>query len=368
MRELIENVKRRFKELSDQLTDPQLLKERSVYTQISKEIAELRHVIQKVDEYERAQHDLDEAKKIIEESEDQELIHLAHSEKQSLEASMPRLEREILSLLVPKDEDELKNTILEIRAGTGGEEAALFVADLFRLYSKYIERKGWKVDVMNTHPSELGGFKEIVFLVEGKGAYGDLKYESGVHRVQRVPVTEASGRIHTSTATVAVLPEAEEVKVDIRPEDLRVEVFRASGPGGQHVNVTDSAVRITHLPTSIVVTCQDERSQHKNKAKAMKILRARLLDAKKREREHEIARKRRVQVGTGERSEKIRTYNFPQKRVTDHRINRSWHSLETILDGDFAPIVDELRSDEEQERIEELIEKLSDSQSPETRD
>lgn len=362
MRDLIEKVKQKFRRLNDELMDPKLLEDRNIYMQKSKEIAELRDVIRRIDEYERFQHDFDEAKKIIRESEDEELVLLARSEKQSIEERIPQLEKEILALLVPRDEDESKNTILEIRAGAGGDEAALFVGDLFRMYSKYIEKKGWKLDVMNSHPSGLGGFKEIIFLVEGKGAYGDLKYESGVHRVQRVPVTEASGRIHTSTVTVAVLPEAEEVKVDVRPEDLRIEVFRASGPGGQHVNVTDSAVRITYLPASIVVTCQDERSQHKNKAKAMKILRARLLDAKKREKQREIAQKRRLQVGTGERSEKIRTYNFPQRRVTDHRINRSWHILEEILDGDFTSIIDELRNDERKGQMRDLVEELSDSE------
>ncbi|KPJ60391.1 MAG: peptide chain release factor 1 [Latescibacteria bacterium DG_63] len=358
MRNLIGEVKRKFKVLNEQLNDPKVLEDRSMYTRISREIAELREVMQKIDRYERLREDLDEAEKIISESEDQDLIQLARSEKESLEEKIPELEKEILTLLVPKDEDELKNTILEIRAGTGGEEAALFVGDLYRMYSRYIEKRGWKLDVMNSHASERGGFKEIIFLVEGKGAYGDLKYESGVHRVQRVPVTEASGRIHTSTATVAVLPEAEEVKVSIRPEDLKIEAFRASGPGGQHVNVTDSAVRITHLPTEIVVTCQDERSQYKNKTKAMKILRARLLEKSKREHEREIARKRKLQVGTGERSEKIRTYNFPQRRVTDHRINRSWHFLEGILHGDLSSVIAELRNAERQERTKELMETL----------
>jgi peptide chain release factor 1 len=359
MRDLIERVKEKFDKLNEELMDPAVLEDKNIYMQKSKEIAELREVMRRIDEYERLRHDLDEAEKIIEESEDQELVQLARAEQQSIEEKAPRLEKEILELLVPRDEDESKNTILEIRAGAGGEEASLFVGDLFRMYSKYIEKRGWKLDLMNSHPSELGGFKEIIFLVEGKGAYGELKYESGVHRVQRVPVTEASGRIHTSTVTVAVLPEAEEVKVDVRPEDLKIEVFRASGPGGQHVNVTDSAVRITYLPTSMVVTCQDERSQHKNKAKAMKILRARLFDAKKREKQKEIARKRRLQVGTGERSEKIRTYNFPQRRVTDHRIGRSWHTLEEILDGNFGSIVGELRRNDREAQMKELAEELS---------
>lgn len=254
-------------------------------------------------------------------------------------------------MLLPKDPKDNRNTIVEIRAGTGGEEAALFAADLYRMYVKYAERQEWKVDVMNSNPTGMGGFKEIIFLVEGDDAYGKLKYESGVHRVQRVPVTEASGRIHTSAASVAVLPEAEDVEVDIRPEDLKVDVFRSSGPGGQSVNTTDSAVRITHLPTNTVVTCQDEKSQLKNKNKALKVLKARLLDKAMAEQTAQIARDRKSMVGSGDRSEKIRTYNFPQGRVTDHRIGLTLYRLEDILVGEIDEFVEVLKKKEQEERL-----------------
>jgi len=243
---------------------------------------------------------------------------------------------------------------VEIRAGTGGEEAALFVADLFRMYSHYAERNGWKVEVMSSNPTELGGFKEIIFAVEGKGAYSKFKFESGVHRVQRVPVTEAGGRIHTSTATVAVLPEADEVDVEIRPEDIRVDVYRSSGPGGQSVNTTDSAVRVTHIPTGMVVTCQDEKSQHKNKAKALRILRSRLLEMERESQKEEIDQERRVQIGSGERSERIRTYNFPQNRVTDHRINLTLYHLESVLEGELDEIIEALAAEEKMRTLEKV--------------
>lgn len=243
---------------------------------------------------------------------------------------------------------------MEIRAGTGGEEAALFVADLFRMYSHYAERNGWKVEVMSSNPTELGGFKEIIFAVEGKGAYSKFKFESGVHRVQRVPVTEAGGRIHTSTATVAVLPEADEVDVEIRPEDIRVDVYRSSGPGGQSVNTTDSAVRVTHIPTGMVVTCQDEKSQHKNKAKALRILRSRLLEMERESQKEEIDQERRIQIGSGERSERIRTYNFPQNRVTDHRINLTLYHLESVLEGELDEIIEALAAEEKMRTLEKV--------------
>ena len=243
---------------------------------------------------------------------------------------------------------------MEIRAGTGGEEAALFVADLFRMYSHYAERNGWIVEVMSSNPTELGGFKEIIFAVEGKGAYSKFKFESGVHRVQRVPVTEAGGRIHTSTATVAVLPEADEVDVEIRPEDIRVDVYRSSGPGGQSVNTTDSAVRVTHIPTGMVVTCQDEKSQHKNKAKALRILRSRLLEMERESQKEEIDQERRIQIGSGERSERIRTYNFPQNRVTDHRINLTLYHLESVLEGELDEIIEALAAEEKMRTLEKV--------------
>ena len=275
---------------------------------------------------------------------DEEMRELAKSELQALKERQTALEQEIRVLLLPKDPRDEKNTFLEIRAGTGGEEAALFAASLFRMYAKYAEMNRWRVEVMSQNPTGLGGFKEIIALVEGKGVYSRLKYESGVHRVQRVPVTEASGRIHTSAVTVAVLPEADEVEVEINPNDLRIDVYRSSGPGGQSVNTTDSAVRITHLPTGMVVTCQDEKSQHKNKAKALKVLRARLLDQLIEERRSEISEERKSQVGSGDRSERVRTYNFPQNRLTDHRLGLTLYRLDGILEGDLGEVIDALNT------------------------
>jgi peptide chain release factor 1 len=270
---------------------------------------------------------------------------------EGLAGARERLEAELKELLVPRDPDDLKNTIVEVRAGTGGDEAALFAADLFRMYSRYAEDHRWKMDVLSSSPTGVGGYKEIIFLVEGKGSYGRFKYESGVHRVQRIPVTEASGRIHTSAVTVAILPEADEIDVGIKPEEIRVDVFRSSGPGGQSVNTTDSAVRVTHIPTGLVVTCQDEKSQHKNKAKALKVLRSRLLDKAKAEQDQERSRNRKQQVGTGDRSEKIRTYNFPQSRVTDHRIGLSLHKLEQVLNGDIDELVNALAQSDSEARL-----------------
>ncbi|MEI6157553.1 MAG: peptide chain release factor 1, partial [Atribacterota bacterium] len=264
------------------------------------------------------------------------------------------LEEEIKFLLIPRDPNDNRNTLMEIRAGTGGEEAALFVSDLFRMYSRYAETQSWKVEIMSSSPTELGGMKEIIFAIEGKNAYSKFKYESGVHRVQRVPITEAGGRIHTSTATVAVLPEADEVEVNIRSEDIRVDVYRSTGHGGQSVNTTDSAVRLTHLATGLVVTCQDEKSQHKNKAKALRILRARLLEREQKKQKDEIDRDRKSQIGSGERSERIRTYNYPQNRMTDHRINLTLYRLDTILEGDLEEIIESLASDEKARILEKV--------------
>ncbi|MFS8544492.1 MAG: peptide chain release factor 1, partial [Limnochordales bacterium] len=288
----------------------------------------------------------------LEEKLDPEMRELAREELARLSQREAELEKELRVLLLPKDPNDEKNIIVEIRAGAGGEEAALFAADLFRMYSRYAENRGWRVEMMSASPTELGGFKEVIFMVHGKNAYSRLKYESGVHRVQRVPTTEASGRIHTSTATVAVLPEAEEVDVEIRPEDLRIDVFRSGGHGGQSVNTTDSAVRITHLPTGIVVTCQDERSQLQNREKAMRVLRARLLDMKRREQEEELAAARRSQVGTGERSERIRTYNFPQGRMTDHRIGLTLYKLDAVLQGELDEVIDALVMADQAEQLE----------------
>jgi peptide chain release factor 1 len=283
---------------------------------------------------------------------DTQIRDLARSEIQDLKEQLARIDEEIKVLLLPRDPNDEKNTLLEIRAGTGGEEAALFAADLFRMYSKFAEIMGWRVEIMSDHPTGMGGFKEIIALVEGQGAYSQLKYESGVHRVQRVPSTESQGRLHTSAVTVAVLPEAEEVDVVIDPEELRVDVFRSSGPGGQSVNTTDSAVRVTHLPTGLVVSCQDEKSQHKNKAKALKILRARLLDLKITEQQNKIAENRKSQVGSGDRSERIRTYNFPQNRLTDHRIGLTLYQLDQIMEGRLNEVIEALNTHYQAEQLQ----------------
>ncbi|MDK2985449.1 MAG: peptide chain release factor 1, partial [Clostridia bacterium] len=275
-------------------------------------------------------------------------------EQEELSEKIEDLQEKLKILLLPKDPNDEKNVIMEIRAGAGGEEAALFAGDLFRMYSRYAENQGWKIELMNSHPTDTGGFKEIIFTVEGQGAFSKLKFESGVHRVQRVPATESSGRIHTSTATVAVLPEAEEVDVEIDPNDLRIDVFCSSGPGGQSVNTTQSAVRVTHIPTGIVVSCQDEKSQHKNKAKALKVLRSRLHDKMLREQQEEVAGARKLQVGTGDRSERIRTYNFPQGRVTDHRIGLTLHKLEAVLQGELDELIESLRTEEQAEKLKEV--------------
>ncbi|TMA39304.1 MAG: peptide chain release factor 1, partial [Deltaproteobacteria bacterium] len=283
---------------------------------------------------------------------DEELRELARGELPALERRLEELEATLKRLLVPRDPNDDRNVVVEIRAGTGGEEASLFGAELFRMYSRYAERQGWRVEVLSSSPTGLGGFKEVIALVQGKGAYSRLKFEGGVHRVQRVPVTETQGRIHTSAVTVAVLPEAEDVEVELADKELRIDVFRSSGPGGQSVNTTDSAVRVTHLPTGLVVTCQDEKSQHKNKAKALKILRARLLERARHEQQSEIAASRRAMVGSGDRSEKIRTYNFPQSRVTDHRANLTLHTLERVLDGELDAIIDALTTRQQAEALE----------------
>lgn len=344
MQKLLEKIEKRYRELTETLADPQVLTDRKRYTALAKEHAELSEIVGLLKRQRQLRGRIKEDLRIKRESDDSDLVELASSELEELESEAKEVETKLRSLLSPEEPGGDKNAIVEIRAGTGGEEAALFAADLFRMYSKFAERNGWKLDLMNSNVTGVGGFKEVVFSVEGKGAYGKLRFESGVHRVQRVPVTEASGRIHTSAASVVVLPEAEEVEVQINPEDLKVDVFRSSGPGGQSVNTTDSAVRITHLPSGLVVTCQDEKSQHKNKAKALKVLRARLLDQVQRRQEQKIASTRKSMVRSGDRSEKIRTYNFPHNRVTDHRVDLTLHNLEQILAGDLEPIIDILRT------------------------
>ncbi len=342
MLEKLEDVERRYHELEQSLLEPEVLSNPKEYARLSKEHTNLQPLVTLYQEWKRVRDDLEGHKELLEAG-DEELRELAKAELPALKQRLQEIEQELRKLLLPRDPNDERNVVLEIRAATGGDEATLFAADLFRMYSRFAQRKGWRVEVLSSSPSDIGGFKEVIALIEGKGAYSQLKYEGGVHRVQRVPVTEASGRIHTSTVTVAVLPEAEEVEVEIdEAKDLRIDVFRSSGPGGQSVNTTDSAVRITHLPTGLVVACQDEKSQHKNKAKALKILRARLLERARAEQQAEVAESRRSMVGTGERSERIRTYNFPQARVTDHRINLTLYALDRVLDGELEPIIDAL--------------------------
>ena len=348
--EKLEKISERYRKIEEELSRPETIKDIKKFRELSREHKELSEIWETYNEYKKAEKDLREAKKMMRSS-DPELRILAEEEAERLRQRIEDLEAQLRLHLVPKDPNDSKNVILEIRAGTGGEEAALFAGDLMRMYQKYAEEKGWKVSVLSSNRTGLGGIKEAVLLIEGDGAYSRLKYESGVHRVQRIPVTESGGRIHTSTATVAVLPEAGEEEVEINPQEIKIETFRASGAGGQYVNTTETAVRITHIPTGIVVSCQDERSQFQNKQKALKILRAKLKDHYERKKREEIARERKEQVGTGERSEKIRTYNFPQNRVTDHRINLTLYKLPDILDGKLDEIIEALRSKDIEEKL-----------------
>ena len=334
-------VEERFVKIEKLLSDPDVIKDQDAYRKYTKEHADLSKIVSAYREYKQVAEDIRESKDLLEDS-DEDIKELASEDLQHLYERSERLERELKWLLVPRDPNDEKNIVLEIRAGTGGEEAGLFAADLFQMYSKYADSLGWKVEVLSKHVTGVGGLKEIIALVQGRGAYSRLKYESGTHRVQRVPVTESQGRIHTSAVTVAVLPEAEDVDVKIDPDEIRVDVFRSTGPGGQSVNTTDSAIRITHLPTGLVVSCQDEKSQHKNRAKAMKVLRARLYDKMVSEQNEKISADRRSQVGSGDRSERIRTFNFPQGRVTDHRIGLTLYKLENILQGNIGEIIDSL--------------------------
>jgi peptide chain release factor 1 len=337
--EKIEAFEQRANRIEEQLADPAIAGQAGEYARLAKELASLRQAAQCAARYRRFLSDLDSARSMLGDA-DAELRELAKSELRGLEAQQETLEREVRTHLIPRDPNDQKSVILEIRAGTGGDEASLFALDLFRMYTRYAERQGWKVEPLSLSESEAGGLKEVVASISGDGVFSRLKYERGVHRVQRVPATESQGRIHTSTVTVAVLPEAEEVDIQIDPKDLRIDVFRSSGPGGQSVNTTDSAVRITHIPTNVVVQCQDEKSQHKNKARALKILRSRLLEAEQARVDAVRASDRRSQVGSGERSEKIRTYNYPQSRVTDHRAGITLHQLERIVQGELDPILD----------------------------
>lgn len=354
MLDILEKIEKKHKELTDLLSDPDVLSDKRRYKKIAKEHKDLSEIMELGSKYKRLINQIEEDEKIKNDSKDPELVELAKSELEELYPQKKEFENKLKLLLLPKDPHDVRNTILEIRAGTGGKEAGLFASDLYKMYLKYAERKGWRTEVLSSNPTGVGGFKEIIFLVEGDDVYGTLKYESGVHRVQRVPITEASGRIHTSAASVAVLPEAEEVEVEIDPEDLRIDVFRSSGPGGQSVNTTDSAVRITHIPTNTVVTCQDEKSQLKNKNKALKVLRARLLDKVKREQKEKIDKERKNMVKSGDRSEKIRTYNFPQGRVTDHRIGLTLYKLDNILTGDLDKFIEALKRQKREEDLKEV--------------
>ena len=345
MFEKLDEIKKRYLETESELSDPEVIRNQELYARLSKEHNSLSEIVGKYDEYlsvRKQRQDLE----LLAQDEDEEIASMAKEELESVRIGEERLENELRMLLLPKDPNDDKNVVLEIRAGTGGEEAALFGSDLLRMYTRYAERAGFALEYLTSNFTELGGVKEVVLLISGRGAFSRLKYESGVHRVQRVPETESQGRIHTSAATVAVLPEAEDVDVQVNPNDLRIDVFRSSGNGGQSVNTTDSAVRITHIPSGIVVTCQDEKSQLKNKDKAMTVLKARLYDIAKQAQEKEMTENRRSQIGSGDRSERVRTYNFPQGRVTDHRIGLTLYRLEQFLDGDLDEMIDALSMEE----------------------
>lgn len=351
MFEKLEDIEKRYLELEQKLAEPALMQDKSQYQKLAKEFSELQALVKKYRQYKSLSLELAELESLAKkEPADSELAHLIKKEVPEIKEKIALLEYELAEGLQGEDVQEDKDVVIEIRCGTGGDEASIFAADLFRMYSKYVANKRWSFEIMSSHPTEAGGFKEVIFSIKGKGAYKRLKYESGVHRVQRVPVTEAQGRIHTSTATVAVMEEAKEVDVVIDPRDLKIDVFRSSGPGGQSVNTTDSAVRITHLPSGLVVTCQDERSQLKNKNKALRVLRTRLLDKMHQEELAKMTQERRSQIGTGDRSEKIRTYNFPDRRVTDHRVGVTVYQLEKVLEGELDEFIDALLAEEAKRR------------------
>ncbi|MBQ1915236.1 MAG: peptide chain release factor 1 [Selenomonadaceae bacterium] len=354
MLEKLQSIENKYLELESLISDPDVMQDMDRWQRYSKEHASLAPIVEKVREYKKVCSGLEDTRAMLEESLDDEMRKLVEEELAELKARKEVLDGEMPLLLLPKDPNDDKSVIVEIRGGVGGEEAALFAGDLFRMYSRYAEKQGWKVEIMDSNATEIGGFKEISFSVDGYGAYSKLKYESGTHRVQRVPVTESGGRIHTSAVTVAVLPEMEEVEVAVDPNDLRIDTYCASGAGGQYVNRTETAIRITHIPTGIVVQCQDEKSQLKNKEKAMKVLRARIQDKARQEQEAEVAADRRSQVGSGDRSERIRTYNFPQGRVTDHRIGLTLHKLDSVLNGELEEILGALITADQAERLSKV--------------
>ena len=350
----LSQVEEKYEELGRLLSDPEVVRKQDKLRQYSKEHSDLTPVIKAYRKYKNLEAQLDEVEIMLREERENEVLDMIYEEKETLQLKMEDLEAELKSLLLPRDPMDDKNTIIEVRAGTGGEEASLFAGDLVRMYSRYAERKGWKWEFLSTSPTELGGYREATLLIKGDRVYSHLKFDGGVHRVQRVPETESSGRIHTSAVSVVVMPEADEVEVQVNPEDLRIDTFRATGSGGQHVNTTDSAIRITHIPTGLVVSCQDEKSQHKNKAKAMKILLARLLQKEQEEEQARMDGIRRSMVGSGDRSERIRTYNFPQGRISDHRINLTLYKLDAVMDGDLDEITEALMASSQAEQLRSM--------------
>lgn len=355
MLDQLERIEKHYQELNRQIAMPEVISDHKQLQLLAQERAGIESLVTKYEEYKATAKSLQEARAMLSDGLDEDMTTLVKQEIESLESRLDHLVQELKLALLPKEANDEKDIIMEIRAGAGGDEAGLFAADLFRMYSRYAQAKGWEIDIINANESGIGAFKEIIFEIRGRGAFSRLKYERGVHRVQRVPTTESSGRIHTSTATVAVLPKAEEVDISINPDDLRIDIFHSGGAGGQNVNKVATAVRITHLPTGIVATCQDERSQLRNRTKAMSVLRARLLDIKQRKQEEEITKQRRSQVGTGDRSEKIRTYNFPQDRVSDHRIGLTLRNLPRILGGELDQLIDALATNDQTKQLEEQL-------------
>lgn len=356
MLDKLDFIEKKYEELSQKISTPEVISDVSLFQKLCKEHSYIEEIVVKYREFKDVLKRIEDDKEMLRDDIDADMKELVQEELRELEETKARLEEELKIALIPKDPNDERNVYVEIRGGAGGDEAALFAGSLFRMYTRYAERQNWKTEIMSSNPTDIGGFKEIVFLIKGNGAYSRLKYESGVHRVQRVPETEASGRIHTSTATVAVLPEVDDVEVEINPNDLRIDVYRSSGHGGQCVNTTDSAVRVTHLPTNIVVACQDEKSQLKNKEKALKVLKARLYELELQKQHSEIAEERKSQVGTGDRSERIRTYNFPQGRITDHRIGMTVYKLDAFLDGDLNEMLDALITVDQAEKLKDTEE------------
>lgn len=347
----LQSIENRYEEINMKLTDPSVINDQPVYTSLMKEYSELSDIVEKYREYKQFKKDIKDSKEMLEDKPDKEMREMIQTELDIAQEGIQKVENELKILLMPKDPNDDKDVIVEIRGGAGGDEAALFAYVLYRIYTRYAERQNWSVDILDANETGIGGFKEVIFSIAGKGAYSRLKYESGVHRVQRVPETESSGRIHTSTVTVAVLPEVEDVDVEVNTNDLQIDTYRASGAGGQHVNKTSSAIRITHMPSGIVVTCQDQRSQHKNKEKAMRVLRSKLYEIAQSEQTSEVAESRKSQVGTGDRSERIRTYNYPQRRVTEHRIGLTLYKIDEILDGDIDDIIDALITHDQSQKL-----------------